>query len=182
MEVDTLLPAELLRVLADRLRQTPSGMTSPTSMVLLRHWRPEEGHYPVTGELVDRPAEPAHPLGQDGHEPAHDSRPHLGVKLLLEIHGARDVGEEDGDLLALSLGGRSLGGDRRSRIQRLPALPAEPFSRLVRRATGAAHGSDRERRSAAGTELPPLPVGGAARRAGGSTRHPGARPLAATAA
>jgi hypothetical protein len=150
-------------------------------MVLLRHWRPEEGHYPVTDELVDRPAEPAHPLGQDRHEPAHDPRPHLGVKPLLEIHGARDVGDEDGDLLALSLGGQAA---RRPPVphQRLSALPAEPFSRLVRGATGAAHGSDRERCSAAGAELPPLPVGGAAHRAGGSTRHPGARPLAATAA
>ena len=74
-------------------------------MVLLRHRRPEQGHDPVPGELVHRPPEPPHPLGQDRHEPAHDLRPHLGIEPLLQIHRPGHIGEQDGDVLLLSDGG-----------------------------------------------------------------------------
>lgn len=42
-------------------------------------------------------------LGQNVDQPIHEARPLFRVSTLLEIHGTLDVGEQDGQLLALSL-------------------------------------------------------------------------------
>jgi hypothetical protein len=80
----------------------PGGVAGPAGVVLLGHRRPEQGHDPVAGELVHRPAIFPDPLGQDRHEPAHDLGPHLGVEALLQVHRPGHVGEQDGDVFAFS--------------------------------------------------------------------------------
>src|SRR5262249_28286198 len=98
-------------------------------------------------------------------EAVHDAVPLLEIEALREVHGALDVGEEDGDLLSLTLEGGLRGEDllsqvlrgvgagisvdlvRRRRRQRMPARRAE----LGRRADGVAAA-----RAAAGHRRPTL--------------------------
>src|SRR5207248_10119002 len=85
-------------------------MAGPAGMVLLGDRGAEESHDAVTGELVDRAPEPAHPLGQDPDQTTHDPCPVLGVKILLKVHRPLYVDEKNRELLSLSLGldGRGL--------------------------------------------------------------------------
>ena len=103
VQVDTVRGAQFLGIGGDCVDEVPGGVTGPPRVILLGDRRPEERHDPVAGELVHRAAEPTDPLSVDLHEAGHDLGPYLGVHVLLEIHGALHVGEEDGDLLALTL-------------------------------------------------------------------------------
>jgi hypothetical protein len=149
-EADPPLDPELVRVAAELVPHVKGRVAGALRVVLVGDRRPEERHDPVTCVLVHSPFESVHPLGQDLEEAIHDPVPLLGVELLLELHGALDVGEQDRDLLPLTLEGGlgledlvgevlggvgarfALGGDRGS------TLVAEPDARgQLRLARGA---------------------------------------------
>src|SRR5205823_3700342 len=89
----------------------------------------------------------------------------LGVELLLEIHGAGHVGEEDGDVFAFAAGGddRPRVGSSRSRRNRSSAFDAEEFRLGNRGPTGGTcPGEKRAARAAEPGAVPVLvPAGGA---------------------
>ena len=72
-------------------------------MVLVCDGRTEERHDPITRVLVDGAFEAVHPLGKDLEETLEDPVPLLGTDLLRQLCRTQDVGEEHGDLLALTL-------------------------------------------------------------------------------
>jgi hypothetical protein len=165
MKLDPLVPAQLLRVLADRLRQMPGDVAGPAGVILLRHRRAEQGHDPVPRELVLRPPELPHPFGQDGHEPAHDGRPHLGVEALLQIHRPGQVGEQDGDVLAFAGNGTRRRCGWSGRRDRCSAFGVEGF--VVSNGSSALRARRRKRAAAGAAE----PGARAVLMAAGGTRH-----------
>jgi hypothetical protein len=60
---------------------------------------------PSPGELVDRPLEAVHPVGEDLEEAVHDPIPLLRIDLLAEVHRAFEIREEHGHLLTLAFEG-----------------------------------------------------------------------------
>ena len=103
-EVEPVLAPQLGRVLADVVEHLQRRVTGAPPVVLVGDRRPEDGHDPVAGELVDRALEAVHGVGEGGEEALHDRVPLLGVLALGHVHRALDVGKEDGDLLALAAG------------------------------------------------------------------------------
>ncbi len=80
-------------------------ITGAMCMILVRNRRPEQGHNPVAGKLVDETLEAFNAFGEDGKEPRHDLRESFGVETLSQFHRALYVGEENGHLLAFALDG-----------------------------------------------------------------------------
>ena len=143
-------------------------------MILMRDRRPEQCHNAVARVLIDRPFEAVDPVGEDGEELIHDLVPLFRIYLFGEVHRALHVGEEDGYLLPLALEGAPRSKDLlgevfrgvgtrialrrflRSTGQRLPALAAKSFARLI---LGAARGTGESQACAApGTEFSALPI------------------------
>jgi hypothetical protein len=103
--------SELFLVACQSAADAKRGMHRSLSMILVGDRSPEEGHDAIAEELVDGAFVPVD-LGQDqvegpGHQPMHL----LGIEPLRERREARDVGEEHGDLLALSFQRASGGQD-----------------------------------------------------------------------
>src|SRR5215208_1971313 len=89
------------------------GEARAGGMVLVCDGRSEERHDAVPRELVHRPLETAHAVGQQLEEALHDLAPLVRVDLLRHVHRALDVGEEDCHLLALPVELALPGGDYR---------------------------------------------------------------------
>ena len=107
-EVEPVLAPQLGGVLADVVEHLQRRVTGAPRVVLVGDRRAEDGHDPVAGELVDGALEAVHGIGEGGEEALHDRVPLLGILALGHVHRALDVGEEDGDLLALATGLRDL--------------------------------------------------------------------------
>ncbi len=105
VQLEPLFLAQAFGVLGNRFDQVPGRMAGATGVILLCQGGTEERHDPVASELVDRPTEAAHPLGQDLDEAGHDLGPRLRVKGLLQLHRALHIGEQDG------VGRPDFGGD-----------------------------------------------------------------------
>src|SRR5207302_9729901 len=103
VEVHALRATQLVRVGADGPGHVPRRMAGATRVILLGKGCTEEGHDPVAGEFVDGAAEAANLVGEDVHETVDDLGPGLDVEVLLKLHRALDVREEDSQLLALPL-------------------------------------------------------------------------------
>ena len=100
----------LVGVALDSLLHPERRVAGPHGMVLVGHGRAEEGHDPVAHHLVDGAL-----VAVDGLHHALDHGIEelpglLGIAVGEQLHRALQVGEEDGDLLALALQG-SLGGE-----------------------------------------------------------------------
>ncbi len=84
-------------------------------MIFVGDRRPEDRHDSIAGELVDRPLETVHPVGEDLEEAVHDPIPLFWIDLLAELHRPLHVGEQHRHLLALALesaaGGEDLLGE-----------------------------------------------------------------------
>ncbi len=102
LHVDPVGSADLLGVPAQGGLHVEGGVTGPDGVILVGHRRAEEGHDPVAHDLVDRALVAVdglhHPLEDGVEEFAGLLRIAVGEKL----HGALNVGEEDGDLFPLA--------------------------------------------------------------------------------
>jgi hypothetical protein len=103
VEVHAVRAAQLVGVGADVPGHVPGRVAGAAGVVLEGEGSAEEGHDPVTGELVDGTAEAANPVGEDVDEAVDDPRPGLDIEVLLQLHRALNVGEQDGELLAFPL-------------------------------------------------------------------------------
>jgi len=110
-EAEFLLALELLRVALEILSEVERRIAGALRVVLVGDRRSEERHDPVARVLVDRALEAMHPVGQDLEEAIHDLVPLLQIDALLKIHGALDIREEHGHLLALPFQGAAEGQD-----------------------------------------------------------------------
>src|SRR6185503_10490215 len=151
------LAAQRIGVLRHRLLDGQGRRHRAHGVVLVGDGGAEERHDAVAGVLVDRSLVAMDAVREDPEEAIEEAMPFLGIDALGELHRARDVGEEDGDWLALALEralggedllhevarrvGARLGGGRRRRQAR-PARVAEPrLGGVVVSARWAAHGS-----------------------------------------
>ncbi len=157
---------DLVGVATDRALHVEGRIAGAHRVVLVGHRRAEEGHDPVAHHLVHRALVPVdglhHPL-EDGVEELPRL---LGVPVGEQLHRALEVGEQDGDLLALAfesglrgedllgevLGGVGLGRSeaggrlgrlRRSGRERSPATVAELAAGRHLGATGSADSGKR---------------------------------------
>ena len=126
---------------AELARQVQGGRAGALGVVLVGDRGAEERHDAVAGVLVDGPLVAVDAAREDPEQAIEQAMPFLGIDALGELHRAHDVGEEDGDQLALAperaLGGENLldemprrvgarlGGDRRRRQARATVV-AEP--------------------------------------------------------
>ncbi len=140
---------------AELARQIQGGRTGALGMVLVGDRGAEERHDAVTGVLVDGPLVSVNAAGKDPEQAIQQAVPFLGIDALRELHRAYDVGEEDGDQLALTperaLGGKNLlgemsrgvgawlGGDRRRREGRATIVAEPRASGVLVSAVWAAH-------------------------------------------
>jgi hypothetical protein len=79
------------------------GVAGALRVILVSDRCTEEGHDPIASVLIDRPLEAVNAVGEDLEEVLHDPVPFLGIELLREVHRPLHVGEENRDLLALTL-------------------------------------------------------------------------------
>ena len=169
LDRDALGPAHLFGVALDGILHAERRVAGAHRVILMGERRPEERHDAVAHDLVDRAlvlVNGLHHVLEDGVE---DLARLFGIAIRQELHRALEVGEEDGDLLALPLdraprgedflrevpGRIRLGrGEARPtawlRVHRQPALAAETDARAE---LGAARGAgEREPRAALGAE------------------------------
>ena len=83
-----VLAAQLGGVLGDVVEHPQRRVAGAPRVVLVGDRRPEDGHDPVAGELVDGALEAVHGVGEDREEALHDLAPLLGVLLLGQVHRA----------------------------------------------------------------------------------------------
>ena len=116
LHVDALAPAQVVGVHGDRAVHAQRGVAGAHGVVLVGDGRPEQGHDAVTHHLVDGALEAVDGL----HEPLDhvvEQRPGvLGIAVGHELQRALEVGEQDGDLLALAGQGGARGEDLASEV------------------------------------------------------------------
>ena len=71
-------------------------------MVFQRHWRPEDGHDAVAGELVDGSAITLHDVGASIEQLRHEFAQTFGADRSGDAHRMHDVGEQHRHLFVLS--------------------------------------------------------------------------------
>ena len=106
LHLHALRAAKLLRVAPHGVLHPERRVAGAHGVVLVRDRRPEQRHDPVAHDLVDGAL-----VAVDGlHHPLEDGVQKLprllGIAIGQQLHRALEVGEEDGDLLALALRGR----------------------------------------------------------------------------
>src|SRR5215470_10644382 len=119
-ELEPALAPHVFGKLAEVARQIQSGRTRTLRMVLVGDGGAEERHDAVTRVLVDGPLVTVNAAREDPEQAIEETMPFLGVDALRELHRAHDVGEEDGDQLALAperaLGCEDLLGEMSRRV------------------------------------------------------------------
>src|SRR5438874_10673681 len=149
-ELEPALAPHVFGERAELARQIQGGRTGALGVILVGDRRAEERHDAVAGVLVDGPLVSVNAARKDPEQAIEQAMPFLGIDALRELHRAHDVGEEDGDQLALAperaLGrknlldemprrvGARLGCDRRRRQVRA-AIVAEPRASRILVAT-----------------------------------------------
>src|SRR5207247_1173962 len=87
---------------AELARQIEGGRTGALGVVLVGDRGAEERHDAVAGVLVDGPLVSVNAARKDPEQTIEQPMPFLWIDALRELHRAHDVGEEDGDQLALA--------------------------------------------------------------------------------
>ena len=96
-----------LGVLLDRLLHPQRRVAGAHGVVLVGERRAEERHDPVAHHLVDRALVAVDRLHHALEHRVEELARLLGIAVGEQLHRALEVGEEDGDLLALALEGGS---------------------------------------------------------------------------
>jgi hypothetical protein len=120
LEGDAALPLDVLLIARQSLADSDGCVDRPLCVVLVGDWGAEERHDAIAQELVHR-ALVAVDLGQHQIEgPRHQLMDVFGIQPLGQRREAGDVGEEDGQELALALertpGGQDLLGEVLGRV------------------------------------------------------------------
>src|SRR4030095_4747923 len=87
---------------AELARQIQGGRTGALRVVLVGNRGAEERHDSVAGVLVDGSLVSVNAARKDPEQAIEQAMPFLRIDALRELHRAHDVGEEDGDQLALA--------------------------------------------------------------------------------
>jgi hypothetical protein len=109
--LDAVGAAGLLGIAAERGLHVVRGVARPHGVVLMRQRGAEERHYPVAHDLVDRPLVAVNGLHHALEHGIEELAGLFRVPVGEQLHGALEVGEQHGDLLALALQGGLRGQD-----------------------------------------------------------------------
>jgi hypothetical protein len=101
-ELEATLAPHVFGEHAELARQIQGGRAGALSVVLVGDRGAEERHDAVTGVLVDGPLVSVNAPGKDPEQAIQQAMPFFRIDALRELHRAHDVGEEDGDQLALT--------------------------------------------------------------------------------
>ena len=119
-DLEPALAPDVVGECAELARQIQGGRTGALGVILVGDRGAEERHDAVTGVLVDGALVSVNAAREDPEQAIEQAMPFLGVDALRELHGAHDVGEEDGDQLALApertLGRKNLLGEMPRRV------------------------------------------------------------------
>jgi hypothetical protein len=105
-----VLAASLLGVAADLVLHPKRRVARPHGVVLVGQRRPEQRHDPVAHHLVDRALVAVDGLHHQLEDGVEDLASLFRVTIRQQFHRALQIGEQHGDLLALTLH-RSFGGE-----------------------------------------------------------------------
>jgi len=111
LHVQPLVPAQLFRVAADGLVHAHGCPAGAHRVVLVGERRAEERHDPIAHDLVHRALVAVHGFHHPLENRVEELARFLGVPVGEQLHRSLEVGEEDGDLLALALEGGARGQD-----------------------------------------------------------------------
>src|SRR5215472_11901887 len=115
---DTVGVASLLRISLHGLLHTQRGVASSRGMILVSDWRAKEGHDAVAHDLIHRALVAVHRLYHAVEDRIEDPSRLLGIAISKQLHGALQVSEEHGHLLALAFEGGLRGEDLLSEVLR----------------------------------------------------------------
>ncbi len=102
LHLHALRAAQLLRVAPHAVLHPEGGIAGPHGVVLVGERRAEERHDPVAHHLVDGALVVVDGLHHALEHRIEELAGLFGVAVGEQLHGALEVGEEDGDLLALA--------------------------------------------------------------------------------
>jgi hypothetical protein len=105
LHLDSMGAAHLRTIAVDGLLHGQGRITGPHGMVLMGDGGPKQCHNAIAQHLVDGPLEAMHGVHQAFEDRVEELPCFLRVALGEQLHGALQVGKEDGDLLALPLEG-----------------------------------------------------------------------------
>ena len=97
-----LRPQQLVRVTLHGLLHPERGIAGANGVVFVGEWGTEQGHDAVAHDLIDRTLVPMHRLHHAFNDWVQELAGLLRVPVGQRLHGALEVGEEHGDLLALA--------------------------------------------------------------------------------
>src|SRR5262245_48198574 len=109
-EIEPALAPHVFGERPEVARQLERGRACALGVVLVGDRGAKQRHDAVAGVLVDGPLVPVDAVREDPKEAIEEAMPFLGIDALGELHRVHDVGEEDGDQLALALE-RTLGSE-----------------------------------------------------------------------
>jgi hypothetical protein len=108
---DALGALDLLGVAADGLLHPEGGVAGADGVILVRDGGAEERYDPVTHHLIHRPLVPVDRLHHALEDGVERAARFFRIAVGQELHGALEVGEQHGDLLALADHGGARGQD-----------------------------------------------------------------------
>ena len=110
-DLHPVLLAHHLAVAANGVLHRQRGVAGSSCVVFVGERRSEQRHEPVPHHSADGPLEPVDGLDHRPHGRLQQRPAVLGVQILDQLGGADDIGEQDGDLLALAFEIRAAGQD-----------------------------------------------------------------------
>ena len=108
----------LIRVEVDPPLHARCGIARTRGVVLMCHRGSEEGHDPVAHHLIDGALVVMDGLHHAFEHGVEDPSRLFRISICEQLHGAFEISEEDGDLLALAFQGRLRGEDAFSEVLR----------------------------------------------------------------
>ena len=109
LHLHALRAAQLVRVAPHDVLHPERGVARPHRVIFMGQRRAEERHDPVAHHLVDGALVAVDGLHHQREDGIENLARLFGIAVGEQLHGALEVGEENGDLLALALEG-GLGG------------------------------------------------------------------------
>jgi hypothetical protein len=129
---DAVAPLHLVAVPREIVEHPEGGVSGAKRMVLERERRAEERHDPVAEHLVHGALVGVNRFHHDLEHRIQELSRLLGIAIHQELHRALDVGEDDGDLLALALHRAPEGEDAIGQVTRRVAAARAEAGRDIR--------------------------------------------------
>jgi hypothetical protein len=106
LHLDPMLTTEFFSIAMDGFLHNQGGIASPDRVILMGKRSPKQGHDSITQNLVHGSLVSVNRLHHRVQDRVQKPSSLFGIESCQQFHGTLDVGEEDGDLFALTFQGR----------------------------------------------------------------------------